>query len=267
MKPAAALLFACIILFACQQEPNEFISQAQQCRIKTGIYLGGGGMYDSATFIYDASGRIIKWEGLDGYYNYVYSDGKISARIFHDAMTNEVWYVDSVRYDAAGKIKEMVFYDFSMTWGFDTIHTKMLFEYDNNRLSRVKHIEYYNIGMGPMSDTLRSRFGWDAVGNMDRVVYYDELGDDYDSALYQFDASPNYFNAIHPHFFLLDPEFQLQVGLEAHFPYFYSKNNVTNINIYGAWDNPIDYGLDSTNKVTSIDMGGFEYFRYHYECP
>jgi hypothetical protein len=87
-----------------------------------------------------------------------------------------------------------------------------------------------------------------------------------DSSLYQYDANPNYFKLIHPHFFLFDPEFQLQTGFETQLAYFYSKNNVSNINVYGSWDYPVVYGLDSTNKVTRVDMGGFPYLKYDYQC-
>ena len=268
MKLATALLlFAAAVLISCQREPYQINELTPDCRITTGIYLGGGGMYDSATFRYDANGNIIKWEGMEGYYDYVCGNGKIIARKFYDGLSNELWYVDSVKYDANGQITEMVFYDYSMTWGFDTIHTKTLISYANNKMATTRSIEFYDWGGGPMSDTLLSSFVWNAAGNIERVVYHDEFGIAYDSAIYQFDAHPNYFSSLHPHFFLLDPGFELQVGLEANFPYYYSRNNVTNINIYGTWDYPIDYGLDSLNKVTSLDMGGFEYMKYKYECP
>jgi hypothetical protein len=84
--------------------------------------------------------------------------------------------------------------------------------------------------------------------------------------LYQYDANPNYFKSIHPHFFVLDPQFELQVGFETQLAYFYSTNNVTNFNVYGSWDYPIVYGLDADNNVTSVTMSGFPYMEYNYEC-
>ncbi|MER3498888.1 MAG: hypothetical protein C4308_09790 [Chitinophagaceae bacterium] len=63
---------------------------------------------------------------------------------------------------------------------------------------------------------------------------------------------------------MFDPGFELQVGFETHLSYFYSKNNVTNFNVYGTWDYPVVYGLDSSNNVTAVDMGGFPYMAYKY---
>jgi len=71
---------------------------------------------------------------------------------------------------------------------------------------------------------------------------------------------------VHPHFFLFDPEFELHADFEPHLAYFYSKNNVTNFQIYGGSNYPINYGFDSLNHVTSVDMGGFHYFKYKYQC-
>jgi hypothetical protein len=263
------LLLTSILVFSCQREINWTQEESPTCRIKTGIYLGGGGAYDSATFSYDASGRITKWQGNDGYYDYFYSNGRISARVFHDQSmsSGDIWYVDSARYDANGRITELVSYDYSGIWSPDTLHVKMLFNYIGEYPDRITNIEYHDPAGGWPNDTMNILFSWNAAGNMDKIVYLDDFGSRYDSALYQFDNNLNYFKQLHPHFFLLDPGFELQVGLEANFPYLYSRNNVTNINVYGSWDYPIVYGLDSTSQVTSLDMGGFPYIRYKYECP
>ena len=260
-------LVAASFLFSCQQDIDDVIQQAQTCKLRTGYYYGGsGGMNDSASFIYDAAGKLVKITNRDGYYLYTYNGNQISTRKFIDSFTLDVLFLDSVWYDASGNISKMASHDYS-GWFADTTHMTYLFQYQNNRLQDLYYVEAYRDWTGSMvSDTFPSRFDWNAAGNVQKVVYYDNMGA-YDSIQYQYNTDPNYFKVVHPHFFLFDPMFQLHVGLEANLPYFYSKNNVTNTNIYGTWDNPIDYGLDSTNKVTAVDMGGFEYYKYRYTCP
>lgn len=257
-----------LFLLSCQPDINDIIQQAQQCRIETGYYYGGsGGINDSAHFVYDASGKLVKVSNRDGYYLYTYNGGLIHSRKFIDSITSEMLFLDSVWYDANGNITKMSSYDYS-GWFTDTIKADHLFYYQSNKLQDVLYIETYRDWNGTMvSDSFPSRFEWDAAGNnINKLVYYDAFGA-YDSIQYQYNTDPNYFKVAHPHFFLFDPMFELHVGLEANLPYFYSKNNVINTNIYGSWDNPIIYGLDSTKKITALDMGGFEYFKYKYRCP
>ena len=257
----------CILFASCQQEVGEIINQAQQCRIQTGYYYGGsGGVNDSARFIYDGSGKLVKIANRDGYYLYTYQGDKINTRKFIDSITSEVLFLDSVWYDGSGNISKFVARDYS-GWFSDSIAITYLLKYQNSRLTDLDYIESYREWTGNMvSDTFPAKFTWDAAGNnIEKLVYYDSFGA-FDSIRYQYDANPNYFKIVHPHFFLLDPMFQLHVGLEAHFGYFYSKNNVVNTNIYGSWDNPITYGHDSTNKLTSVDMAGFDYMKYKYQC-
>ncbi len=267
-KMLLPFLSAAIVLYACQQEPSDIVDQAQQCRLTTGIYLGGGGMYDSATFSYDANGRIIRWESDEYYYTYHYTGNNITSRKYFEKSTGGMIYIDSFRYNADNTVSEMLFHDYTQ-WMGDSSNGKFVFEYQNGKLSRTLSIEYYDLGwVGLVADTSPARIYWDPAGfNIEKVVLVDMDDIPYDSILYQYNNHPNYFKVVHPHFFLFDPEFGLHVGLETNLPYFYSRNNVMNTNIYGSWDNPVDYGLDSLNRVTSLDMGGFGYYRYKYVCP
>lgn len=261
------LLVSAVSIYSCQQEPNDIINQAQQCRISSAIYLGGGGMYDSANFTYDANGRVTRWESEEFYYTYHYTGNNITSRRYYDKATGEMIYVDSIRYNNDNTVSEILSHDYTQ-WMGDSSNGKFVLQYQNGKLNRTFSIEYYDLGWGIIADTTASHVYWDAAGNnIDRVVLVDEFGVGYDSIMYQYDTNPNYFKIVHPHFYLFDPEFGLHGGLEANLPYFYSRNNVTNSNMYGSWDYPIDYGLDSTNKITSLDMGGFEYYKYHYTCP
>jgi len=257
-----------IFIFSCQQELPEIQLQIEQCKIIRGDYFGGGGMHDSAQFIYNAQGRLVKWINIDGHYDYYYSGNNISARVYTDN-SGATWYIDTVRYNSDNTISEIVFYDLSGLYSQDTLHNKIIFHYQNNKVTSLDNVDYFDWGFGPQTDTTFTTITWNAAGNIEkmRLVNYGNFGWGYDdSVLYQYDANPNYFKLIHPHFFLFDPQFELQSGFEPHLAYFYSKNNVSNFNVYGTWDYPVVYGFDSTRKLTKVDMGGFPYMEYQYEC-
>jgi hypothetical protein len=255
-----------IIFISCQKELSEIQLEINKCRIVMGHYYGGGGMYDSAQFIYNDQGKLVKWINMDGHYDYRYSGNNIITRIYTEN-GGQLWYVDSARYNSDNTVAEMVFYDFSGTYSPDTLHNKLIFQYQAGRVTNLQNIEYFDAGFGPETDTTFTTLTWNSAGNIEKIRF---VSNGYwavdDSVSYQYDTNPNYFKLLHPHFFLFDPEFQLQTGFETQLAYFYSKNNVSNINAYGSWDYPVIYGLDSTNKVTTVDMGGFPYLKYDYEC-
>lgn len=261
-----SLLLINIFFISCQKEIGEIRVAIAQCKIVMGHYYGGGGMHDSARFIYDDAGRLIKWINMDGHYDYYYNGNNIIARRYTEN-GGLLWNVDSISYAADNTVSQIVFYDLSGTYSPDTLHNKIIFQYMGGRVSKLLNIEYFDDGFGPETDTTFTTLTWNAAGNIEKIRFVNNgFWSIDDSVSYQYDANPNYFKLIHPHFFLFDPEFQLQTGFETQLAYFYSKNNVSNINVYGSWDYPVVYGLDSTNKVTKVDMGGFPYLAYKYEC-
>jgi hypothetical protein len=260
------LTLVIVIFVSCQKELAEIQLEINKCRIVMGHYYGGGGMHDSARFIYNEQGRLVRWINMDGRYDYYYSGNNIIARIYTES-SGQLWYTDSARYNPDNTVAEIVFYDHSGTFSPDTLHNKVIFQYQGGKVSNLQSIEYFDAGYGPQTDTTFTTLTWNGAGNIEKIRSVNNgfwMSDD--SSLYQYDANPNYFKLIHPHFFLFDPEFQLQTGFETQLAYFYSKNNVSNINVYGSWDYPVVYGLDSTNKVTRVDMGGFPYLKYDYQC-
>ena len=262
----ASLAMVIIVFISCQKELSLIQADIDKCHIKMGHYYGGGGMHDSAQFIYNGEGKLVKWINMDGYYDYHYSGNNIIERRYTES-SGSLWYVDSARYNQDNTIAEIVFYDLSGTYSPDTLHNKVIFEYQDGKVSRLRNIEYMDAAYGPPTDTTFTIFTWNSANNIEKIKF---INNDFwsidDSVLYQYDANPNYFKLIHPHFFLFDPEFQLQTGFETQLAYFYSKNNVSNLNVYGTWDYPVVYGLDSTNKMTTVSMGGFPYLKYEYRC-
>jgi hypothetical protein len=259
----AFALLTSFIFFACQQELPAIMERIDKCRIDYGHYYGGGGMHDSAHFIYDGAGRVIKLDMPNGFYTYEYTGNNITLRKYFEGGT-DLMFIDTLRYDASSSLVEMVSADYSLWWG-DTTRVKTLFGYTAGKLTRLTHIEAYS-STGPFTDTLVTLFNWNAAGNIEKMVFLDALGEPIDSALYQYNTHENYFRAVHPHFWLFDPNFQLQVGLEAHFPYFYSRNNVIGFDIYGSSLYEVQYGLDSTKNLTTVNMDGDPYMEYRYKC-
>jgi hypothetical protein len=256
-----------ILILSCQQELPAILNQVQSCKVIRGYYYGGSAaINDSADFVYDAAGKLIKWTGNDGYYDYFYNGSRITARIFHEKTGGLVLFIDSARYDSQNNVSELVFYDYSGWYGYDSSRSVLTFQYQDNQLKHITNINYFDQGFGIETDTVLTNVFWNAAGNIDKMVFIDNFNNSYDSILYQYNADPNYFKLANPQFFLFDPGFELHAGFEPHLAYFYSRNNVINFNIYGGFNYPITYGHDSLNHVTSIDMGGFEYMKYKYEC-
>jgi hypothetical protein len=263
-KTGLAISLLMVVLgFSCQQEIAEIINSVSSCRIDKGYYYGGsGGINDSVLFTY-SDNKVIKAEGVDDIVNYTYTGNHITGRRFYEKPGNLFWSVDSILYDGSGNITKMINRSYPSSQVFDTTLSTYDFSYTAGRLSQV--IETETIVNNP-PDSILYTIHTDASGNLDKITFSD-FGFNYqDSVLYAFDTNPNYFKIVHPHFFLFDPFFELQVGLVSQLPYFYSHNNVINFNVYGAYNNPVVYGVDSANHVTRVDMGGFEYMKYRYSC-
>ena len=260
------VLIVSIIFLSCQQELPAIITQAQNCKIIKGYYYGGsGGINDSADFIYDGAGKLIKWKGNDGYYDYFYNGGRITARVFHENTGGTVLFIDSALYNAGNNISELIFYDYSGWYGYDSSRSVLTFGYQDNKLNHITNINYFDQGFGIETDTVYTTVSWNSSGNIDKMMFTDYSSNAYDSISYQYNADPNYFKLVHPQFFLFDPGFELHAGFESHLAYFYSSNNVINFIVYG-FNYPVDYGLDSLRHVTSVKMGGFDYMKYNYRC-
>jgi hypothetical protein len=256
------------IFISCQQEPDEILEQIQQrgCRIDTGIYFGGGGFpYDSAYFSY-SNDKIMKVEGFDNYVNYTYAGNQINTRRWFEKPDNRLYQIDSILYNTQNRIQTMVtwYYDHPIYW--DTIRTQYNFEYTSGRLTAVNETSILFSTLGNMYDTMRSVFVYNGAGNIVKLEGYEPDGTLFEETEYTYNTHPNYFSALHPDFFLLDPFFQIHAGFIPHLPYFYSTNNVISFDPYGGIPYEVSYGVDSLNNVTSVDVDGSEYMKYRFRC-
>ncbi len=263
-----ATLLTGVIFTSCQQEPDEILEQVQQqnCRIDTAFYYGGNSfLFDSAIFSY-SNGKLARVEAMDSYVSYAYAGEKISTRKWFEIPGDRLFQVDSVQYNAQDKLGSLVtwYYDHPLYW--DTSRVQYNFEYTAGRLTAVNETSVLFSTLGNMYDTIRTVFVYDGAGNIIRLEGYDSDGNLFEESEFTYNTHPNYFSALHPDFFLVEPYFQIHVGFIAHFPYFYSNNNVTGFDPYGGIDYEVTYGLDSLNNVTSVDVDGSEYMKYRFRC-
>src|SRR5215471_2662929 len=97
LLPASVL--PTLILVSCQKEITGDPEVQLHCRIVKGNYSQSGGMNDSAQFIYDDWGRVIKWKSTYGYYDYLYSGGNIQTLTYKNNTTSDLLYLDSINYN------------------------------------------------------------------------------------------------------------------------------------------------------------------------
>lgn len=255
-----------LLYFSCQKEISWTNPEETPCRIITGYYYGGsGGLNDSVVFTYTGD-NVTRAENRDYYVLYYYTGNNITVRKTYEKPGNILVYLDTVSYDNSNRITRLINWEYPGMSNPDTTKYIYDFNYQGGAISKVVETtiipNYY-------SDTANWLFTSDAAGNIKKVdlTNYDQTMV-WDSIKYNYNADPNYFKVVHPHFFLFDPFFELHVGLVPHFAYFYSHNNVSSFDYYGNVNYAITYRLDSlNNNVTSVDMGGFEYMKYKYECP
>ena len=257
---------AVLILAACQAELDEIPEIQEKCKITTGYYYGGSGMMnDSTVFTYDGN-KVVRADAYDTYVTYTYTGNNLTGRKFYYNPNSELYQIDTIHYDANNKISRVVSWYYDDPLWFDTSRVVLKFEYSGQTLQRVIEEAQVFTPLGVEEDTIVNWMYSNAAGNIEKMVLADMDGYRWDSIAYEYDNSPNYFSVAHPNFFLFDPYFMLHAGLTPHFPYFYSKNNVTRFFIDGNFEYNISYGLDTANRLTAIDMDGMEYMKYKYAC-
>lgn len=260
------LSFLVISMFmACQKEiqfdPLDPVNPVDSCRLRTSYYFGGGGVYDSANYIYE-NGKLVRLNGSEAIVKYFYDGSFIRSMEYVSAYTNELYRIDTFDF-INGLLAGIRSHEFDPFWN-DSIFSVLSFEYNGNKISRVTRIDSL-INMAGYNDTLYSDFVY--TGENITAMYMSDNVGVFDSVLYTYNNDLNYFNPISRYFYLSDPFFQIHVGFEPHIPYFLSRNNVVNFTIYDGEDYPVSYELDSMNRPLMVRQGGFDYMGYKYECP
>ncbi len=271
MKKVQIAIYITIIVFvflACQKEiqpitPTIPQPVADSCRLSESHYYGGGGVHDSALYIYTGD-QLTKLSGNNYEVRYFYNGGTIHYMEYYTKPSMELYRVDTFEFNANNTLNRVRIHDYDEFWQTDTVYTILDFIYSGNRLTRVVRYDEWAYQPG-QPDTLYNDFIYS--GNNITKLLMSDPGGVFDSVVYSFDTNPNYFNPRSNYFFLQDPFFRIHVGMEPHLPYFLSENNVINFRIYDTVDYPITYQVDSSNRPLHVSQGGFDYMGYKYECP
>lgn len=258
------LLLAILGLSACQREAffMPFNRQIDSCKIQTAYYYGGGGIFDTANFIYTQD-RLTSLIGSESDVFYQYdSRGRVFSMAYYEKPGNLLYRIDTFYYVNDSSLSGITVHDYDMYNHLDTSHSQISFIYTGTQLSRLVTVDRYE-GI-PYEDTLISDFRWEN-GNVKSILFGSNGW--VDSIYYRYDTNPNFFGPTSKNFFQIDPFFQLHVGFDFHLPYFISKNNVNNFTIYNNIDYPVTYLTDSLQHPLLVSQGGFDYMGYKWNCP
>jgi hypothetical protein len=252
------LVFLTLIFVSCQKEISGDEELQLNCRIIKGNYFQSS-LNDSAQFLYDDWGKVIKWKSSYGYFDYIYSGGNIQTLTYKNNSTSDLLYLDSVFYNLNNSISEIRFYDFTQL-PFNLKHRRAIFIYDNNVLKSLMKVTY----LEAKPDTTIMDFTWNAQGNIDRIVCTNKAGSVLENITYQYNNTPNYLESVHPEFFLFDPQFGLGNEFEWQTAMYFSQNNVTQVNRNGVIQNVVYY-FDNMKRLTGVDIGSNR-VQYSYQC-
>jgi len=250
---------------SCQKELSATSQQKNSCKlISATYYLASGGVYDSSAFGYDGD-KVIKAESDIKLITYTYSGSNISTRTYFDKLANSVSFIDTTEYGLNNRMNKLTVWFYPGTFTAETTKITYLFSYKGTTIDKVTSIQQY-IANPSAPDTLYYIFRVDAAGNTENIITVDNIGNVYDSVHYAYDRNPNYFQKIHPNYFIFDVNFQMQGSYLHHLPYFFSTNNVTEFSYYGNSIYPVGYEIDSLKNLSSLAVRGAPYVTYKYDC-
>lgn len=264
------LIFFCISLISCQKDftidedptnPSDSTINADTCRITRAWYYGGGGINDSADFIY-VNNRLMKVEGNFAEVIYTYESNRIKTMKFYEQPGLRLYKTDSMIY-ANNQLVKLYESDYDMYNQMDTIHSILHFTYAGNTLTQELREDWYE-GFPTQVDSTVYRFIY-TNNNVSRMDITDVDGNIWDSITYVYNNDLNYFGNVSAYFYMADPFFQIHVGFEPHLPYFISKNSLVGFNTSGI-DYNVEYTTDASHRPLTVNLDGFEYMAYRYNC-
>lgn len=271
MKLALPLFFFfCISLISCQKEfdieedptnPPDSTIAADTCRITRSWYYGGGGINDSADYVY-VNNRLVRVVGSMGRVEYTYDSNRVKTMKFYEDGGMGLYKTDSMIY-ANNKLVKMYETDYDLFFQSDTIHSILHFTYAGNTLTQELREDWYE-GFPNMIDSTVYEFIY-SNNNVSRMNINDVDGNILDSITYIYNNDLNYFGNVSAYFYMADPFFQIHVGFEPHLPYFISRNSLVGFTVSDI-DYEVEYTLDSARRPLTVNLDGFEYMAYRYNC-
>ncbi len=264
------LIFFCISLISCQKDfaidedptnPADSTINTDTCRITRAWYYGGGGINDSADFVY-ANNRLIRVVGSFGRVEYTYDANRIKTMRFYEDGGMGLYKIDSMVY-LDNKLVKIHGTDYDLFFQTDTILSILHFTYSGNTLTKELREDWYQDFPGQIDSTVY-RFTY-SNNNVSRMDITDVDGNIWDSITYVYNNDLNYFGNVSAYFYMADPFFQIHVGFEPHLAYFISRNSLVGFNTAGI-DYEVEYTTDSSHRPLTVNLDGFEYMAYRYNC-
>lgn len=271
MKPSLAVLaFVIISLLGCQKDfdltfdptnPPDSTINADTCRITRSWYYGGGGINDSADYVY-VNNRLVRVLANFARVEYTYDSNRVKTMRFYEDGGAGLYKIDSMVY-ANNKLVKLYETDYDLFFQSDTINSILHFTYSGNTLTQELREDRYQ-SFPNMVDSTVYEFIY-TNNNVSRMNINDVDGNILDSISYVYNNDLNYFGNVSAYFYMADPFFQIHVGFEPHLPYFISKNSLVGFRVSDI-DYNVQYTLDSARRPLTVNLDGFPYMAYRYNC-
>lgn len=252
-----------LVFSSCQKEISGEEVIIPKCKLaKITYYNNTGGFRDSASFVYNSSNQITRANTDGGYYNlYNYKNGKISSVDYYEEGTGYLEFYDSVIYDAAGKIKTVLFY--TEVPGFGLAYASYEVTYNASGAPEKIAQKKLDATTGALVDEWIYNYTY-SNGNVSRLIITEAATSLKDTADYTYDSNPNYFQKLSSDFALLDMYLTGATGpnFGDYGALVFSKNNVVDVDGYA-----ITYQKDAQGNITDLLIDGDLAASYSLKCP
>lgn len=265
----ATLLTAPVILFSCQQEPDETVpptapGSSTGCRVTKGYYYDNSGPDDDSAFYTYTGNKLTKVQFLDNdYFTPTYDGNKITRRDFYKDLGVSIWHdtYDTIAYNADGTIKKWEHYTFDPASTSVNLLKTFDFFYTSGKLTKVMVTE----DQGASDFIYTTEFQYTGNNITKAHTYYPGVED---SVTYIYDSNPNYFVKQSPQFLVSDV-FYKDFLEPKDLPLFISQNNVIKMYDYPdpALFTTVTYTADTKGNMLTMSNDGQVVLRYFYQCP
>jgi hypothetical protein len=230
---------------------------AQKCTLVKSVYHINGLPVDSAELVYADSVLVRVNELKSGvYHTFEYSRGNIIKRnSFQNGAAQPASYT-IIAYNAENMVTTLDFYAEGIKYRtFD-------FTYTAGKLNKVIDKRY---GINPFPDIIENEYTFTYTGdNISRTtqVHHPFIDPETTISNYSYDTVANHLRKrtnpliVEPWFFRLEGTL---------YPYYFSKNNISNIEINGN-NSPHIFQINASGYLTEIIVKGKVVNKYVYEC-
>lgn len=262
------LLLCCVsvfLLFSCQREigfdlPTQ--TSSDSCQLIKAYYYENGAIDDSVTYEYK-NGLVSRINYWDGYILFTYNGDNISKRKLVDTSGGSiVSSEDFYSYNAANQLSLIKHYE-TTSVGVTFFVDSVVLSYTGNQLSRVQGY-FASLAFPGMSVDEDATYTYANKNIVKTITVKQPVSE---TAQYEYDAQPNYFQKVFRQPLLTEP---LMVdAFYDNWPVVLSANNVKRITYSAepARNETIDYVADVKGRLSLVKSNGETRVQYVYNCP